>query len=369
MISATGGGHLAAADALAAGLEIRYPGRFEFIFVDAFREHFGYPLRKAPEIYARWVAWSPRSYGFAFSVTDGFYRLRLSMDSFQTYFGRRVMAALREFKPDIVLPIHALLVRPAVAGRGALGREVPIVTAVTDFVRPHRGWFHPELDLCLVPDRTVLNLAQAVGITPQRIAETGLLVHPRFAALKLGKDAARTKLGLAARSPTVLILGGGEGMGKLGRVARELDRALTGIQLLIVCGRNGDLAQRLSRIEWRNRVLIFGFVSELEILMRAADLLVTKAGPLSIAEGLTMGLPMLIYDAIPVQETGNALWVERKGAGRFVRDPRRLALLAREWLADPAALKERSARARALAAPESSLRAADAIGRLLGYRG
>ena len=360
---------MAAARALAAGLEALYPGRFDFIFIDAFREYFGFPLRKAPEIYARWVALSPRSYGLAFTLTDALYRSRFSLNGFQRRLGRRMMAALRDLKPDIVLPIHALLVRPAVSGRNALGYGTPIATVVTDFARPHRGWFHPGLDLCLVPGEGARRRAREAGISPERVLETGLLVHPKFASLGLSKDEARKVLGLEAGLPTVLLLGGGEGMGKLGRVARELDHALNGAQLLVVCGRNRKLMERLSRVAWRNRVRIFGFVQELEVPMRAADLLATKAGPLTIAEGLTLGLPMLIYDAIPAQETGNALWVERQGAGRFVRNPRELARIAAEWLADPAVLRQLSERALALATPDSSLRAAARIGDLLGLGG
>lgn len=366
LISATGGGHFAAADALAAGIEACFPGRFEFVYVDAFREHCGFPLRKAPEIYARWVALMPRSYGLAFSITDALYRSRFFLDGFQRRLGRRMIAALSDVKPDIVLPIHALLVRPAVSGRNALGCGIPIVTVVTDFARPHQGWFHPGLDLCLVPGEEARRRAHKAGISSEKILETGLLVHPKFASLGLSKTEARKALGLEAELPTVLLLGGGEGMGRLGQVARELDHVLTWTQLLVVCGRNQGLAERLSRVAWRNSVRIFGFVRELEVLMRAADLLVTKAGPLTIAEAITVGLPMLIYDAIPVQETGNALWVEREGVGRFVRDSRRLARLAAEWLSSPAALQELSGRARALAVPDSALRAAAAIGRLLG---
>ncbi len=366
LISATGGGHIASAHAIAAGLEARNPGRFEFIYIDAFREYFGFPLRKAPEIYARWIALSPRSYGFAFSVTDSFYFSRFSLNGFQSRYGRRIMAPLKALKPDIILPIHALLVRPAVSGREALALGVPVVTFVTDFARPHWGWFHPGLDLCLVAGEVAFQRAQAMGILPERIINAGLLVHPKFSDNKEGKEDARVKLGLDPERPTVLVLGGGEGMGRLGRVVKELDRVLSGIQLLVVCGRNRGLAERLSTTKWRNRVRIFGFVRELEVLMRAADLLVTKAGPLSIAEGLTAGLPLLIYEAIPVQETGNALWVEQVGAGQFIRDPVRLAEVAADWLAHPATLRELSARARTVATPDSALRAAAAIEGLLG---
>ncbi len=366
MISATGGGHYAAAQAIAAGLERLFPGKFDFLFVDAFREYFGFPLRKAPEIYARWVALSPRSYGLAFSITDIFYRSSISLDSFQSYYGRRMMAKAAALRPDIVLPIHALLVRPAAEGRESLGGGFLLATVVTDFARPHRGWFHPSLELCLVPGDTAAARAREVGIQTERITRIGLLVHPRFGETSMGVGEARERLGLDHASPTVLLVGGGEGMGTLPRVADELDRKLSGAQLLIVCGWNRALREKLERRRWRNRVRIYGFVHGMELLLRAADILVTKAGPLSIAEGLTLGLPILLYDAIPKQETANAIWVERVGAGRFIPDPAKLAHTAMSWLSEPEVLSRFAARAREAAVPDSALRAAVAIGGLLG---
>jgi len=366
LISATGGGHWAAAEAVAAGLEEIYPGKFEPLFVDVFREYFGFPLCRAPEIYARWVALSARSYGLAFVATDILYRLPFTLDGFQGRAGRKFLERMLPLKLDLLVAIHALLVRPAAAGRERLRLEVPLVAVVTDFARPHAGWFHPGVDLVLTASPEVRNRALSLGISPERLSEIGLLVHPRFVRLRLTREGARARLGLDLESPVVLFLGGGEGMGKLGKVVLAADRALRGAQFLVICGRNDRLRRDLEGKQWRNRAYIFGFVKELELLMAAADVLVTKAGPLSIAEGLTMGLPLVIYDAVPYQEVENARWVERCGAGVFAGDPRTAAEVLVHWLSNPGELAHRVARARELAAPDSARKAAAAIGKLLG---
>ena len=366
LISATGGGHRAAAEAVAAGLEGLYPGACEFIYVDAFREYFGFPLRKAPEIYARWVSLSARSYGLAFLATDLFYRLPFTMDGFQGRAGRRLLERLRSLDPDLLVAIHALLVRPAAAGRERLRLDVPLVAVVTDFARPHAGWFHPGLDLLVAAGPGIGEHARRLGIPGDKIVEVGLLVHPRFAGERPPKRELRERLGLDPDSPVVLFLGGGEGMGKLGAAVAAADRALRGAQFLVVCGRNRGLREKLQRKRWRNTVRIYGFVEGLEDLMWAADVLVTKAGPLSIAEGLAAGLPLLIYDAVPYQEVGNARWVERSGAGLFVPDPRRAAGVLRRWISDRDELARRAERARAAADPGSAYAVAAAIGEVVG---
>lgn len=366
LISATGGGHRAAAEAVAAGLERLHPGRFDFLFVDVFRDYFGFPLRRAPEIYARWVSLSARSYGLAFVATDALYRLPFTRDGFQGRAGSKFLERLLPLEPDILVAIHALLVRPAAAGRERLGLDLPLVAVVTDFARPHAGWFHPALDLLLAAGPGIAERAPSFGVSREKVVEVGLLVHPRFFRSRLPRPEARGRLGLDAEAPAVLFLGGGEGMGKLAGTVAAADRALRGCQFLVVCGRNERLRREFERRRWRNRVEVFGFVEELEVLMWAADVLVTKAGPLSIAEGLAAGLPLVIYEAVPYQETGNARWVERSGAGVFAGSPRAVAEILDFWFSHPEEISRHAARARTLASPGSVYRAAAAITSLLG---
>jgi len=367
LISDTGGGHRAAAAAIASGLAEIFPGRVETVCVDVFKEYFGPPFKWAPRIYPRWVSMGARSYGLAFVATDRLFTRSSTLNGFYSQFGKRLFRHLLKIEPDVAIVIHALLVRPAVVGKERLGVRIPLVSVVTDFARPHAGWFHPKVDLVLVTSAEGRRRALSLGTPEERIRDIGLLVHPRFARFPLYKGEAREELGLDPECQVVLFLGGGEGMGRLWAVVEAADRRLRDVVFLVVCGRNERLRRRLAARRWRNRTVLFGFARRMELLMRAADVLVTKAGPLSIAEGLVMGLPLLIYDAIPYQETGNARWVEQRGVGAFVTDPSQAADTLARWLNDGEELTRIAARSRELATPDSALRAARAIGSVLGF--
>ena len=96
-------------------------------------------------------------------------------------------------------------------------------------------------------------------------------------------------------------------------------------------GRNATLQAELAAIHWEIPAHIYGFVDNMPELMHAADLLVTKAGPGTISEALIAGLPMILADFIPGQETGNVQFVEENGVGRYVPDAEAIADLVQEW--------------------------------------
>jgi 1,2-diacylglycerol 3-beta-galactosyltransferase len=68
------------------------------------------------------------------------------------------------------------------------------------------------------------------------------------------------------------------------------------------------------------------------IMMRAASLLVTKAGPGTITEALNAGLPMVLHSHLPGQETGNIDYVVEAGVGLWAPGPQRTAEAVQWWL-------------------------------------
>jgi 1,2-diacylglycerol 3-beta-galactosyltransferase len=60
---------------------------------------------------------------------------------------------------------------------------------------------------------------------------------------------------------------------------------------------------------------VLGFRNDVPELMRAADLLVTKAGPGTLAEASVAEVPVVVYDYVPGQERGNLDWVRTNGIG------------------------------------------------------
>ncbi|MBZ0304534.1 MAG: glycosyltransferase, partial [Anaerolineae bacterium] len=154
---------------------------------------------------------------------------------------------------------------------------------------------------------------------------------------------------------TILVVSGGEGMGPLYRIASEINRKkLKKCQLLIIAGRNQKLREQLEATQWNQPTKIYGFVDFMPLLMAASDMIVTKAGPATIMESCTAGLPLIISGAIPGQEIGNVEYVVKNEAGVLARGPKAVANTVESWLNDhPEELLRRAANARSLARPNA----------------
>src|ERR1700692_4089140 len=117
--------------------------------------------------------------------------------------------------------------------------------------------------------------------------------------------------------PTAIVLFGGYGSGVMHQIARRLDRANVPVQLILICGRNEKLAARFRAESWRFPLHIVGFTKEVHRLMCAADFMIGKPGPGSIAEAMVRHLPVLIECnawTLP-QERYNAEWIKEKDEG------------------------------------------------------
>jgi 1,2-diacylglycerol 3-beta-galactosyltransferase len=132
--------------------------------------------------------------------------------------------------------------------------------------------------------------------------------------------------------------------------------------MIIVSGRNEVLKKDLERVQWEIPTTIYGFVTNMPDLMRAADLIVTKAGPSSVVEAVNAGLPVILSSALPGQEEGNVRFVVDNNAGLWAPGPQKVVAAVHEMLADDSQkLHEAAANARLLARPSAALDIADEI--------
>jgi 1,2-diacylglycerol 3-beta-galactosyltransferase len=199
-------------------------------------------------------------------------------------------------------------------------------------------------------------------LKPEQMRITGLPVHPRFAKALTDKATARAQLGWDPELPAILVVGGGEGMGPIFKTVRAIDSRHMKCQLAVIAGRNQALQDRLFENDWNQPTYIYGFVTDMPRLMAAADILVTKAGPATISEACIAGLPMILYDAIPGQETGNVDYVVENHAGVFAPSPRAVAESVEVWLAGGRdGLERRSHNARRIARPNAVWEIADEV--------
>ena len=234
----------------------------------------------------------------------------------------------------------------------------PFATVVTDLTSCHPSWFHKAVTACFVPTPEVAALAKKAGLKPQQIIMHGLPIRPAFATRLPARATLRKQLGISPDGPVILLMGGGDGMGLLEATTEALGKALpAGAQVVVVCGRNKALAAKLSvrAAKYTCSVHVKGFLTNVDEWMGASDLVITKAGPGTIAEALIRGVPLLLNGAIPCQEEGNVPYVVNNGVGRFSTDPATIAQMVSHWCAAGAQeLADMAKRAKALGRPHAT---------------
>src|SRR5258708_755700 len=290
-------------------------------------------------------------------------RARLIMTSFGGTLRRGLRRMLlHEKQADVIVNVHPFFTINAMAVLRNQPSRPAFINVVADLVSTHAFWYDRSVDRILVPTQPAFDYGLRLGILPEQMRVTGLPVSSRFTRGLMSKSEARAKLGWLPDVPTILLIGGGEGMGPLYRIAQRLNRLPAKCQIAIVAGRNQLLRERLDAVEWQHPAHIYGFATNMPELMAAADLLVTKAGPATISEACIAGLPMILSGAIPGQEDGNVTYITSNQAGVYAPNPAKVAKAVAEWLAQgPDFLRERAENTRKLARPDAVWEVADEI--------
>jgi 1,2-diacylglycerol 3-beta-galactosyltransferase len=221
----------------------------------------------------------------------------------------------------------------------------PFVTLITDLADfPPRFWIEPLKEQYVIAgtERAAVQ-ARALGHDDAHIFRTsGMILRPEFyVADNSDPIALRKELGLRPDLTTAIVLFGGHGSKVMYEITKQLDAAQFPLQLVLICGRNEELAAKFNAHPWRMPVKVIGFTREIHKLMRAADFLIGKPGPGSIAEAMVRKLPVLIECnswTLP-QERYNAEWVAEKRVGIVLHSFREVVSGVQRIL-DPATLTE-----------------------------
>lgn len=316
-ISDTGGGHRSAAVALSAALEELSGGTVSSQIVDILQTTNVPVVRNLPNLYdqlsTRWL----RLYDLTFKLTNGVKVVDVLSRLVYLQARRNIYKVLQETQPRLVVATHPLVHRLVCAARRTYRIPCRVVTVVTDLVSLHAAWAFPGVDLCLVPTDEAYRLMLRRGMKPSRLQRTGFPVHPKFARAQELPQPARAELGLDADRFTVLVTSGGVGSGNLGDLVHTLQNNFDDKQILVVTGKNRTLYEQLHEANLGQNVHLYGFVDNMETLMAASDIVVTKAGPGTLMEALAMRRPVVVTEAVGMQERGNIDFVLNYELGAF----------------------------------------------------
>lgn len=355
LISDTGGGHRSSAVAIEEAFR-RLDPTIDVITRDALIETSTWPLSKMPWFYPVVMKYARWAYALLFYATNGGRRARYAADVSWMFTANKMRALIMKDQPDLIVSIHPFMTRLVSRAIKSTGKPVPFAIVVTDLVTAHATWCDNDADWISVPTEAAKERFVARGVDASRISVMGQPLHPRAMDLQHNREALRESFGW--KEPVVLCVGGGDGLGGLGKHVRAMAKAKIAARLVVVCGRNIKLQRELESEQFEIPVEVHGFVSNLPEMMSAADVLVTKGGPGSIVEGCLAGLPMVIYDYIQGQEYGNMKLVCDTGLGSYVPSSKATPSAVSYWLDRPEMRREVGEKAKRSVTADSSMRIA-----------
>lgn len=342
-----GGGHRSAAEALALYYRAHYPDTVEVRVVDFFQEFMPSVNVLAKFGYQQSVQFWPALYGNFYDVSNKLPTNPVVHELRAMGFSRAA-SYIGEYRPDAVIstfPIAGGVVsdikadRPLIAG-----------TVITDY-GVHRAWLHPATDFYFAACREVREDLVVRGIPWDRIVVSGIPVAEKFAE-QFERGALRKDLGLGGRFTALLTPAAGQ-PGDVRDIAGQL--AEWGIQVAAVAGHNSRLKRRLDTLARKSELVrVFGYTQDMHKMMRAADVLVGKAGGLTVSEALAVGLPLIIYNPVPGQEIYNVDFLVNYGAGLLARDEEDVAEKVRFLSTHPDRLAQMATNAGSLGRPEAA---------------
>jgi processive 1,2-diacylglycerol beta-glucosyltransferase len=215
--------------------------------------------------------------------------------------------------PDVIVTTHFIL--PAIAG--VLKKQnvrAKMYVSITDY-GPHSFWMSDDIDKYFVGAESMVEDLKGRGVPDNKISVTGIPVVKDFSE-KFDKKALREKYGLDPERKTIFMLSGGFGVGPMEEMLEELGKCNAKIQVITVCGHNKNAYENIdtSRKNLNYPVVLFGFTDKIAELMAVSDLMITKAGGISVSEAMAMDLPMILFASIPGQETWNENMLTAAGA-------------------------------------------------------
>jgi processive 1,2-diacylglycerol beta-glucosyltransferase len=241
----------------------------------------------------------------------------------------------RRFTPEVVVCSQAFPCGMIGDFKRRYKYPIKLIGVLTDFA-PHHYWLHEEVDYYIVPTQEACDRLICDGIQEYKIKIFGIPADPKFAQ-RSDTDKIINTLGLRKDIKTILVMGGGQGVGPIVTIVKNLSCLEEEFQVIVLVGTNKKIIKKIKKISLANghRLKVLPYANNVNELMDVADFIITKPGGMTTAECLAKGLPMVIVNSIPGQEARNADLLLKKNIAIRVDDLSCLAEKVRDLLRSP----------------------------------
>ena len=347
-------GHHSATLAIERALKILSPSA-EVININAFNYTNPISEKLINWIYMAVIKRFPQLWRYLYDNPKVVKRISGIRDVVNKFNAPKLKMLFDQFKPDVVLCSQAFPCGMVADFKKEYHSDIPLVAVLTDYV-PHSFWLYEQVDYYVTPSAEVSARLMAKGVAGQKIKALGIPFDPKF-NLPISKEEAAKNLGLNPAVFTVLIMGGGQGLGPINTIMQKLEELPGELQEIVVCGSNKKLYRRINKKikKYKKKIVLFGYAVGVQELMSASDVIITKPGGITTAEATTKKLPMIIVKPIPGQEASNTTYLTQMQAAIKVEDPKDINLIVRGLMDNPRRLEELSFAAAATSKPNSTL--------------
>jgi processive 1,2-diacylglycerol beta-glucosyltransferase len=268
---------------------------------------------------------------------------------------KKIAQLIEKYQPDTVVCTQAFPCGMIADFKTEHKLNITVVGVLTDFA-PHSYWINEGVDHYVVPSQEAKERFITKGVPAEKIKVYGIPIRTSF-AVQLDKKTIAEKLGLDAQKPTVLIMGGGQGLGPIKQIVKSLVKIDMDFQMVVIAGINKKLIAKLQKFQKKTtkKILVYEYATNVDELMELATLIITKPGGMTTAESLVKGLPMVIVNPIPGQEMRNTDFLIEKGIGIRIDDTKDVGEEIELLLRSPERLTSMRKAARAHAKPEAAL--------------
>lgn len=309
-----GSGHIRAAEAIYEEFKREFPN-YDIKIIDFTDKTQAFLPWLLKSLYLRMLKYLPNLYDIFYNVSKAGLIGNLTGEMFSALTSPFMHGILKAEKPDIIVATH-----PFPEGATAFLRRFnlwkkPLLAAVLTDYSLHNIWLYKNVDVYFTATENMKKELIESGFAKTAYAY-GI---PIVKCENISKEAAKSRLNLNDNK-TILVMGGGLGLGGIEKSLSELEKSEMPLNILVVTGQNKFLYEKTEKIASNSKhsIKIFSYTSEIFTLMAASDLLITKPGALTMTEAFSLGLPMLLHEPIPGPEAKNAEFAENMGAAVWV---------------------------------------------------
>lgn len=240
---------------------------------------------------------------------------------------RKMKKEILNYNPDLIISVHSMYNKAITKLLYKEKIDIPFYLGVIDLINPPKLWFNKEADLIFVPTNEIKDDYIKKGINKSKLIVSGFPIRDDIKKRNKAKKI-KNKINILIVNPSINIF-------KTLIYIKEVSK-LRNTTINVICGKDKrmfrtlKLEKKLKRLN--NNVKVYEFVKNMNTFLDKSHILLTKAGPNMILEGVKSGTTVVVTGHIKGQENRNYEYVIKNDFGFKCENPNKIYHKLKEFI-------------------------------------